>query len=258
MFRSAPHCVICLEDFDSEDRAPYTLLPCMHSVCKKDSINVTDCSECGLAVFSVAPNYGLKELLEKEEPDVLSSSSQRGVPLCDLCNQDEIDGGGHEATVYCTDCNLYMCEKLSVRHSKNQRTKSHRLKSWEDAQNEFAGMEVCKVHGKPLEIWCKEDLCLSCVMCAVSDHRNHALLHYENFTSSEGTEFLDEINRKLEDLRSAIEFLTSLERRLEHLKPTFVSNIKQSYDQVSVLKNLTGVALSYTLPRLKAKCVRVL
>ena len=186
-------CPVCLDCYTQ----PRTL-PCLHSFCHqclgafpvqveggnrritcpvcRQTSQQTDKGVSGYQPAFLINNFlELRGLLEK-----VSSSKQDG---CENCHKDE-------ATGYCKQCSILLCQTCIDMHNKWGKFTSHQILGVEDVVTtasklvplkELPTME-CTSHGKPLEVYC--DTCdqLICQLCTTARaHRNH---EYEPITDA--------------------------------------------------------------------------
>ena len=82
---------------------------------------------------------------------------------CELCNG--------EAVKRCVPCGILCC----VQHLKPHQQKGHKLVG--------PGVKIeelrCIDHEKPIQLYCKDDGSLMCVMCTGEQHQNHNIVAVE-------------------------------------------------------------------------------
>uniref|UniRef100_UPI00358F8A6F E3 ubiquitin/ISG15 ligase TRIM25-like n=1 Tax=Myxine glutinosa TaxID=7769 RepID=UPI00358F8A6F len=82
---------------------------------------------------------------------------------CELCNG--------EAAKRCVPCEILCCEK----HLKPHQQKGHKLVDPEVKIEELR----CTQHGKPIQLYCKDDESLMCLMCTGGQHQEHKVVAVE-------------------------------------------------------------------------------
>ncbi|XP_069824221.1 tripartite motif-containing protein 44 [Dendropsophus ebraccatus] len=128
---------------------------------------------------------------------------------CDACEPDE----AKDAVVICDDCQFSYCDAHASEHG--QKYAAHRVRDFSASLPEeettpveepetktkpsvASGGKACPVHKQELSLYCKDDLKIICVLCAVAgDHRHHQLI-----TLNEA--YLEMKNRKPVDLKVAM------------------------------------------------------
>lgn len=85
---------------------------------------------------------------------------------CDICCGEDGETILHDATVYCIDCEQYLCDQAARLHGRTKTTREHAVVPMEDAEFRKARPQPsCPFHGMPIEYLCLEDDCLVCVKC---------------------------------------------------------------------------------------------
>uniref|UniRef100_A0A8C4NJ37 Uncharacterized protein n=1 Tax=Eptatretus burgeri TaxID=7764 RepID=A0A8C4NJ37_EPTBU len=181
-------CPVCLELYKKP-----TTLPCGHSFCyvcinecwesRKDHVDCF-CPSCR-EVYTQKPklkvNMIIVNLVEKAKKREVGlgvearDAKHGGVDVkmgvksggnesdCALCNR--------KATKRCVPCEILCC----VQHLKLHRQKGHRLVQ--------PGVKIeelrCNEHGKPIQLYCKDDGSLVCSMCRGGQHQDHNVVAVE-------------------------------------------------------------------------------
>lgn len=255
-----PECKICFNIYN-ELNPPLLLIPCGHSICSSchkglrgnktcpfDSQPITASPINSNILFyckdSEARNETVPPVEIIDEEKKTSAEEQSQGPLCDICDQPEEEGESHFASMYCEVCNLYMCEKLGAAHIKNPRTKAHNITAskevitpttpttTEQSQEDY----MCEFHQRPLEVWCRDDMTLCCVMCLVSTHKNHMVVAPENVFKRQATDMLGGVLEKLKDLAGALEGVEHVQSMNSKSHEATLSLVDTAFDQVSWVK----------------------
>ncbi|XP_033985491.1 E3 ubiquitin-protein ligase TRIM39-like isoform X3 [Trematomus bernacchii] len=173
-------CSICLDLFTD----PVTI-PCGHNFCKTcitehwDTSDRCQCPMCKEA-FNTRPDLRVntfisemvaqfRESAQQKASSSSSSSSEQqvfkpGEVPCDVCTETKL-----KALKSCLVCLTSYCETHLEPHLRKSGLKRHHLidpvENLED--------RMCPKHDKPLELFCKTDQTLVCLLCHVSDHKMH-------------------------------------------------------------------------------------
>ncbi|XP_017165393.1 E3 ubiquitin/ISG15 ligase TRIM25-like [Poecilia reticulata] len=169
-------CSICLDVFTDP-----VSTPCGHNFCKTCVTQHWDVNvrcECPLCkkVFKTRPelevNTFIKEMVGqfrlKAQQEASSSSEQQaakpGEVPCDVCTGPKL-----KALKSCLVCLTSYCQTHLEPHLTAPRLKKHQL--MEPVEN--LEDRTCLQHDKPLELFCRTDQTCVCLVCPVSDHKNH-------------------------------------------------------------------------------------
>ncbi|XP_039618216.1 E3 ubiquitin/ISG15 ligase TRIM25-like [Polypterus senegalus] len=169
-------CPVCLEVLKES-----VSLTCGHNYCldcindywdKADKEGVYSCPQCR-RTFNMRPemsrNVMLKDIIEKlQDMEVSVSPSQQyagpdDVP-CDACTGKQL-----RAVKTCLTCMASYCETHLRLHRESEAFKRHILKEPTGNLEE----KLCTKHQEVLKIFCRTDETCVCLMCAVTEHKNH-------------------------------------------------------------------------------------
>uniref|UniRef100_UPI00358FEF14 E3 ubiquitin/ISG15 ligase TRIM25-like isoform X3 n=1 Tax=Myxine glutinosa TaxID=7769 RepID=UPI00358FEF14 len=156
-------CSVCLAVYEEP-----VGLACGHSFCpvcietyweSKEEDTGCDCPNCR-EDFPQKPklkkNVTIAHLVDNIV-NVKKGSTGGTESRCEVCNG--------EAAKRCVPCEILCCEK----HLKPHQQKGHKLVD--------PGVKIeelrCTEHGKPNQVYCKEDGSLMCLMCMGGHHRDH-------------------------------------------------------------------------------------
>jgi len=180
-------CPICLEVFDNPKS-----LPCIHGFClkclerhfkDKQPGDEVPCPLCR-KVFKIPPegfgglqhHFFIQHLVDARNVSTKSTDEL----LCQACLEDNEDGEGKvsAATMYCVDCNEFLCEKCSRPHRRvTMKGGTHQVRPFgaelEQELIQLRGSSCEKHKDKQVELYCcdcKENIC---VVCFAVKHRNH-------------------------------------------------------------------------------------
>ncbi|XP_058653208.1 tripartite motif-containing protein 16-like [Onychostoma macrolepis] len=169
-------CAVCLDLL----KDPVTI-HCGHSYCKscitdcwdqEDQMRVYSCPQCR-QTFSPRPalarNTMLAEVVEKLKKTKLSADCDAGAGdvLCDVCT-----GRKYKAVKSCLVCQESYCQTHFERHEEFHSRKPHKVT---DATGRLQEM-ICQKHEKLLEVFCCTDQKCICVLCSITEHKNHDIV----------------------------------------------------------------------------------
>ncbi|XP_039608603.1 E3 ubiquitin-protein ligase TRIM47-like [Polypterus senegalus] len=162
-------------------------IPCGHSFCLKcltdywDQSQECSCPQCR-HTFTTRPelnrNTLLNEVVKKLKKTTLSSPpappsrnyAGPGDVECDACT-----GKKFRAVKSCLTCPASYCQTHLQPHYEGDALKHHKLVDPDRNLKE----KLCEKHQKSLEIFCKTDEMCICLMCVVTEHKNHEMVKLE-------------------------------------------------------------------------------
>ncbi|XP_062240114.1 E3 ubiquitin-protein ligase TRIM47-like [Platichthys flesus] len=156
-------CCICLD----ESTRPASL-PCGHAFCLAcvgEYWRISGSCQCPLckACFPTRPQL---QTHPPTQSQVGAAPLKAGEVPCDLCP------GRRPAVKSCLVCLASYCDAHLELHYQSEALGGHLLigvvKNLEDP--------VCRVHGKPLDRFCRSDRTCVCAMCSQTEHRGHHIL----------------------------------------------------------------------------------
>ncbi|XP_039599386.1 uncharacterized protein LOC120522595 [Polypterus senegalus] len=231
-------CPVCLEVL----KEPVTLT-CGHNYCldcindywdKADKEGVYSCPQCR-RTFNVRPemnrNVLLKDIIGKlQDMEVTISPSQQyagpdDVP-CDACSGKQL-----RAVKTCLTCMASYCETHLRPHRESEAFKRHMLK--EPTRN--LAEKLCTKHQEVLKIFCRTDETCVCLMCAVTEHKNHDTVTPEE----ERAERQSQVENKMAKMKKRIQ---EKEREVEETKEAIVriqcSAVKEIQEHQEIFTSL--------------------
>uniref|UniRef100_UPI00358F8F63 E3 ubiquitin-protein ligase TRIM11-like isoform X1 n=1 Tax=Myxine glutinosa TaxID=7769 RepID=UPI00358F8F63 len=166
----APTCTVCLQIY----KEPVGL-PCGHTFCRvciekywgsREANTACVCPNCR-EVFAQKPKLK-KNVTIAHLVDSIVNLNRRvksGVneSHCEFCNK--------EAAKRCVPCEILCCEQ----HLKPHQHKGHKMVDLGVKTKELR----CTEHGKPIQLYCKDDGSLMCLMCTGGKHQNHNVVAVE-------------------------------------------------------------------------------
>ncbi|XP_075945807.1 E3 ubiquitin-protein ligase TRIM21-like [Anarhichas minor] len=176
-------CSICLDVFTDP-----VSTPCGHNFCKTCitqhwNVNVPyQCPNCK-EVFNTRPELRVNTFIsemaaqfrQSAQQKASSSSSEQqaakpGEVPCDVCTGTKL-----KALKSCLVCLDSYCETHLEPHLTRSGLKRHQLI---DPVENLEG-RMCTKHDKLLELFCKTDQMCVCMLCTISDHKNHDVVPLE-------------------------------------------------------------------------------
>ena len=199
-------CGLCDESYNDTTRVPLNL-GCGHTYCaeclgkmvetkgrgasaRQQLVCPMDSSVTPLAaradVSSLPKNYPLAELVAAAVGASAASLPAPAaaapppvamggvVPNCEVCEEP------HDASHRCIECQQHMCDLMAKSHRRQSMSMTHRVVSLVELRAdptlaEATVVQVCKTHGKPLELFdmpCRQLLCALCMV----EHTGHRVL----------------------------------------------------------------------------------
>ena len=228
-------CPIC-----SEMYVDPKVLPCIHTFCLKCLESLGKGKKPGDSVpcplcrkeFNV-PATGLKDLqknfflIKLLEIKLVSSLNSKDVAnYCDACSdfKEEKD----IASMYCINCQQYLCTLCGKSHSKLKFTKSHKVVTIDTGlqQGDLMKMSVsfCEQHPEdPLRLYCFDCKKTVCMMCFVEVHKLHNCSNIDKVTD----EFRELLDDDLIQVSDQIYKLSEMEEQLLEEKIEFEEQVKK-------------------------------
>uniref|UniRef100_A0A673IGT2 E3 ubiquitin-protein ligase TRIM58-like n=1 Tax=Sinocyclocheilus rhinocerous TaxID=307959 RepID=A0A673IGT2_9TELE len=237
------HCSICLDVFTNP-----VSIPCGHNFCMAcigsywKSSALFMCPMCKKTFFKqpdISINTVLREIAEKfkeiktnpvanlqktTQPD----PGQSPVVSCDVCT-----GPQRQAVKSCLVCLTSYCEE----HLKTHTSRFTKHKLIEPVQN--LEDRMCKKHERLLELFCKKDQTIVCVLCTEMDHRAHYTVPVEREwtekkvnalfrkTEAEVQQMIQERLNKVDDIKHSLELnKSSAQKEIEDSMQVFSDLIR--------------------------------
>uniref|UniRef100_A0A3B1K9I3 Si:dkey-46i9.6 n=1 Tax=Astyanax mexicanus TaxID=7994 RepID=A0A3B1K9I3_ASTMX len=223
------HCSICLDVFTNP-----VSIPCGHNFCMSCISNYWKssalfmCPMCKKTFFKqpdISINTVLREIAEQfkemrplpeaeEIPELIPPTGPWTQEVsCDVCT-----GPQRRAVKACLVCLTSYCEE----HLKTHTARFTKHKLIEPVQN--LEDRMCKKHERLLELFCKKDQIMVCVLCTEMDHRAHYTVPVEREwtekkvssplkTESEVQQMIQERLKKVEDIKHCVELNKSSAQR---------------------------------------------
>ncbi|XP_074554790.1 E3 ubiquitin-protein ligase TRIM39-like [Halichoeres trimaculatus] len=172
-------CSICLDVFTD----PVTI-PCGHNFCKNcltTHWDVNEQCECPLCkrIFQTRPelhvNTFISEMasqfrhsaVKKTSSCLVRRSSSSGEVMCDVCSETKL-----KALKSCLTCLASYCDTHLEFHQKMTGLTKHELIDPVENLKD----RICKIHDRPLEMFCKTDQRCVCISCTELEHKLHCIV----------------------------------------------------------------------------------
>ncbi|XP_067220881.1 E3 ubiquitin-protein ligase TRIM39-like [Chanodichthys erythropterus] len=164
-------CSICLDVFTDP-----VSTPCGHNFCKSclnqcwNNSQIYSCPLCK-ETFRRRPDLKINTTLR----DVVllfkgNSGQSKSEVLCDICDDRKM-----KALKMCLECQISYCQTHLEPHQRVPKLKKHKLIDPVEKLEDY----ICQKHEKPLELFCRDDQTCVCLLCAVTNHRNHNTVSVE-------------------------------------------------------------------------------
>nr|XP_055075332.1 E3 ubiquitin-protein ligase TRIM39-like [Misgurnus anguillicaudatus]XP_055075333.1 E3 ubiquitin-protein ligase TRIM39-like [Misgurnus anguillicaudatus] len=187
-------CSICLDVFTDP-----VSTPCGHNFCKiclkKCWDNSQDCScpNCR-ETFKQRPelkiNTTLRDLVDEHKKKSLEKQPK---VLCDICEEVKL-----KSVKSCLVCQSSYFETHLEPHMRVTGLQKHKLV---DPVNNLQDY-ICQKHERPLELFCRDDQTCVCLICTVTDHKNHNFVSVKEESEEKKIELLKtqtDVQQKIQD-----------------------------------------------------------
>ena len=242
------------------------ILPCLHTICKKCLT-----SERGMANIAgmatrdrqkrrccFCPETFTLTSVEKFPTNTASlhlvesftkyhQFSKQAPPLCQSCG---CESQADLAVASCLHCNIFLCAKCVIVHKKLPLTSIHRVVCLDDVKSGKIDLnsvlnckqDLCSIHDRPLELFCKKERCFLCLGCAIVQHRDHPY----NFISQIVEEQREEMHREVPDILNRI---SQLEQAIVEIEKQQLLIQKRTEDNVTKIEQTFEAVLATVAQR---------
>ena len=249
------------------------ILPCIHTFCLKciegwwkdkqpgDKVSCPICrTEFAVpsgGFLSLPNNFFVSKLLEIK---MLTNKMDeiRIVNYCNLCH--EVDDKSIPASLYCLNCEQYLCSSCGRYHQKHKFSKSHKVLATEEGgvrERDVIRQSVrfCEQHQEDtLRLYCFDCKSTICMMCFVEEHQSHKCSNVDKVAEEfreqlDGdimnvTDRLAKISEKALQLQKSMsEFMeqiatieTSITKKGEELKQLIDRQLKSLLQELTIIK----------------------
>ncbi|KAL7875468.1 hypothetical protein AOLI_G00104310 [Acnodon oligacanthus] len=152
--------------------------------------------------------------------------SKAKMVLCDYCSEEQL-----EAVKSCLDCGVSYCETHLTPHKTAAKLKKHKLMDPVENLEDY----ICQKHGRPLELFCRDDQTSVCQFCTEGDHRNHSTVPIKEESGERRTQLVKtqvEVQQMIQDR------LKKIEEIKQSVKLSKKSSEKERADSVEVFRAL--------------------
>nr|XP_055075348.1 E3 ubiquitin-protein ligase TRIM39-like [Misgurnus anguillicaudatus]XP_055075349.1 E3 ubiquitin-protein ligase TRIM39-like [Misgurnus anguillicaudatus]XP_055075350.1 E3 ubiquitin-protein ligase TRIM39-like [Misgurnus anguillicaudatus] len=227
-------CSICLDVFNDP-----VSTPCGHNFCeiclKKHWDNSQDCScpNCR-ETFTKRPelkiNTTLRDLVDEHKK---KTEQKQPEVLCDICEEVKL-----KSVKSCLVCQSSYCQTHLDRHLRVTGLQKHKLI---DPVNNLQDY-ICQKHERPLELFCRDDQTCVCLICTVTDHKNHNTVTVKEEREKKKIELLKtqtDVQQMIQDkIKNIQDIKHSAElKRLELLKMEEKQTLEEKEDE-DLIKDL--------------------
>ncbi|XP_056596869.1 E3 ubiquitin-protein ligase TRIM39-like [Triplophysa dalaica] len=188
-------CSICLEVFSDP-----VSTPCGHNFCKiclntywnnSEDYRCPNCKETFKQRPDLKINTTLRDVVDEHKKKSPEEQPEAEV-VCDICTEGKL-----KAVKSCLVCQISYCETHLESHLRVSGLQKHKLIDPVKNLQDY----ICQKHDRPLELLCRDDHTCVCLICTVTDHKNH------NFVSvkDEGEERKIQILKTQTDVQQMIQ-----------------------------------------------------
>ncbi|XP_065141144.1 E3 ubiquitin-protein ligase TRIM21-like [Paramisgurnus dabryanus] len=225
-------CSICLDVLNDPVTAP-----CGHNFCmiclnthwdKSQDCSCPNCKETFEKRPELKINTTLREVVHQQNK---KTEEKQPEVFCDICDEVKL-----KAVKSCLVCQSSYCKTHLESHLTVTGLQKHKLI---DPVNNLQDY-ICQKHERPLELFCRDDQTCVCLICTVTDHKNHNTVTLEEESKENKIELLktqtdvqqkiQEKIKKIQDIKHSAEL-----RRLELLKKQKAAE-KQDEDLIKDLE----------------------
>uniref|UniRef100_A0A672Q3V7 Uncharacterized protein n=1 Tax=Sinocyclocheilus grahami TaxID=75366 RepID=A0A672Q3V7_SINGR len=181
-------CSVCLDVFT----IPVSL-PCGHTFCQScilaqwTASGSSHCPKCSM-VFQETPELCENSFAREMAKQIRNQRGQRSAEyhpvtshnvLCDMCPLEKVSC----AVKSCLVCVASYCEVHVTSHTS--RFTKHTL-----VQPQRMDKRICRIHERPLELYCRYDQSAVCVLCMNTEHSTHHTIPVEREWAERKTQLL--------------------------------------------------------------------
>ncbi|XP_036452792.1 E3 ubiquitin-protein ligase TRIM39-like [Colossoma macropomum] len=209
-------CMVCLKEcWDSSSR-------CQCPVCKTDFSKRPDLC-VNTFISGLAAQFKKSDQVKSRRTPNKPSSSQ---VLCDICS-----GKKSPALKSCLICMTSYCETHLEPHQRVPAFKSHKIINAVENLEDYN----CQKHGRPLELFCRDDQTSVCQFCTETDHKTHSTVPIEEESGEKKTRL---VKTQAKVQRMIQNRLKKIEEIKHSVKLNKKNTEKEKADRVEVFRAL--------------------
>ncbi|KAK3105036.1 hypothetical protein FSP39_015801 [Pinctada imbricata] len=169
--------------------------------------------------------------MSKQDNKMAFASSKIGaqeaiIKPCDLCEEDE------NVNWFCKDCDQSLCDRCKRTHLRSNISKSHIVLSISEgfAMGKMNISNMCRVHDKPFQFFCRTCDRNICAKCLSTKHKKHDFIDLHDL-QSEVQKQLDDVIKEKED---EVQKMTKAHDDLEQHENESENYLKEKYASIDV------------------------
>ncbi|XP_065138929.1 E3 ubiquitin-protein ligase TRIM39-like [Paramisgurnus dabryanus] len=133
------------------------------------------CPYCN-KTFTQRPDLNINTALREVVVHFMEKTAEKPEVLCDICDEVKL-----KAVKSCLVCQSSYCETHLGRHLTVTGLQKHKLINPVNNLQDY----ICQKHERPLELFCRDDRAHVCLICTVTDHKNHNTVTLEEEINQE-------------------------------------------------------------------------
>ncbi|KAH3797609.1 hypothetical protein DPMN_151193 [Dreissena polymorpha] len=169
---------------------------------------------------------GLKDSNRDNAGDFIGECSV--TQACEPCIKSNIS---KPATVFCDDCNEYLCDSCKNPHIVYKPGK-HNIVGYLDIV-EMKGMDRCLEHNKKIKFYCQDHAKLCCTSCLIVHGKCGKLEEIDSVPEIELTD-IDDLKHSLIKLDSEADLIIAESKRQDSDLNKSVSNVNTELDEIQI------------------------
>ncbi|XP_056596726.1 E3 ubiquitin-protein ligase TRIM39-like [Triplophysa dalaica] len=229
-------CSICLDVFSDP-----VSTPCGHNFCKiclnthwnnSEDYKCPNCEETFKQRSDLKINTTLRDLVDEHKKKSPEEQPEAEV-VCDICTEGKL-----KAVKSCLVCQSSYCETHLESHLRVSGLQKHKLIDPVKNLQDY----ICQKHDRPLELFCRDDHTCVCLICTVTDHKNHKFVSVKDEgeerkikllkTQTDVQQMIQDRIKKIQDIKHSTEL-----RRSELLEMMEKQKAAEKHDE-DVIKDL--------------------
>ena len=262
-------CAVCFNSYQEPK-----LLPCFHVFCKQcleklvvDDGSSLSCPTCRQVtplpkgVSGLQSDFHVEHLFEIRDAFKKASKSEQE-NLCEKCKQ-------HDAVVFCSNCNQFICDKCENLHQLFSELKSHQIVSMDQVREDAANMVrsskqtlYCQKHpSEKLKIYCEtcsELICSDCIIKLHKDHDYDLVVDVISKHKEEIVAYLQPLKPQLEEVDKGLQKFTAREKEITKQNETAKVKLREEFNEVCKLLEQRRIKLEAKLDQLTQKKLKIL